>query len=254
MLVGSLAATVSPISAGYLADQLGSRSPFVLAAVVASIACVFCLVFLRRAPQNAPAAKPRLLGVLHHPRVRAAVVLTAVAAMVGNAVALLVTFQLGEAGLSATEIGIVFGASSALLVLGSLVVTVAGERGTTVRVGAVATLLLALSMIPLALTGTVVAIVAFAVVKSLFIAVMYTVAYPMAASAGVGEAAAALSFLALVWGVGALAGPLVAAALEQSVGVELAYAVLAAATLAATVVSFAEDRRSTGRLRPVEAT
>ena len=246
MPIGSLGAVVSPLGAGIAAEHFGARSPFLFAAAIAALAFAFCLRFMPDAAGAPITAKP--LGVLQalaDAPVRAAVVLTAIAALVGNAVSFLISFQLDDNGVSPSGIGVVFGVSYVFFLLAATASTVAGARATTVTVGVAATCLLAASMGPMALSANVSLLVAFALAKSLLLAVIYTVSYPLAMTGGEARSAAALAIVSVAWGAGALTGPLLAAATAEQIGTGSTYALLIMLTVSAAVWVVADMRRGT---------
>lgn len=252
MPIGAIGAIVSPLGAGIAAEHFGARSPFLFAAAIAALAFAFCLRFLPEAAGAPITAKP--LGVLHalaDAPVRAAVVLTAIAALVGNAVSLLISFQLDDNGVSPSGIGVVFGVSFVFFLFGSIASTFSGARGATVTVGVAATCLLAASMAPMVLSASVTLLVAFALAKSVFLAFIYTVSYPLAMTGGEARSAAALAILSLAWGAGALTGPLLAAATAERIGTGSTYALLITLTVSAAAWVVVDMRRRASDVRAV---
>ena len=248
MSVGALGAIVGPAMGGFVGERYGVRAPFAVAAVV-GLAALAAFVFAVRGgtggrgeslPGSAPRATSafRLLAV---PRVRAAVALTLLAALVGNVISFLVALRLGSNGVSPSTIGVVFASASAVLLLGSVGVVILGSKVVGVGVGIATAAILAGSMIVVIVSHATGPVIAFTIAKSLFVAIVYTIAYPIAAGSGGLGAAGALGLVSVAWGVGAICGPLAAGALLGPFGERATYGVflvVALAIVGATIVDW----------------
>jgi MFS family permease len=255
MPVAALGAILGPAMAGFVADRYDVRAPFAVAAAVAAVASLACVAATRGRPRasRVTAEPARALETLRSAPIRAAVVLTMLAALVGNVTSFLVALRLGANGLSAATIGVIFAAAALVLLVGSLGVAVLGARAVTVRAGGTTALLLAASMLAVVLSHATGPVVGFMVVKSLFLAVLYTIAYSIASGAGGRGAAAALGLVSVAWAVGALAGPLVAGVLAGAVGERSTYGVFLALTTVIALGALVDRRRNGEVLVPVAA-
>jgi predicted MFS family arabinose efflux permease len=252
MPVAALGSIVGPAMGGFVGGRYGVSAPFAVAAAAAGIAFLACAVTSRQSTHVEPVNTGRAgaLEGLRDAPVRAAVVLTLLAAVVGNVASFLGALRLGANGLSAAAIGLVFAAAGAVLLVASLGIAMLGRRFVTARTGGKTALLLAGSMLVVVLSRATGPVVGFMVVKSFFVAVLYTIAYPVAARTGERGAASALGLVSAAWAAGALGGPLAAAALAGLAGEQSTYAVfLVLTTLAA--IGLLVGRTTGGRSRLV---
>jgi predicted MFS family arabinose efflux permease len=237
MPVAAFGAIIAPAMGGFIGERYGVRAPFALAAGFALLVCAAFFVLARRNPppstlrERSTHATAPALRSLAFPGVRAAVVFTLLAALVGNVVNFLVALRLGANGLSPSAIGLVFAAAAAVLLAASLAVVLAGARLVRVGVGVATALLLAASMVIVVISHSTGPVVGFAFSRAFCVAVLYTIAYPIATGVGGRGTAAALGLVSAAWGIGALCGPLAAGALAASIGERSTYAVFLVVTL-----------------------
>jgi predicted MFS family arabinose efflux permease len=246
--VAALGAIIGPAMGGFVGERYGLHAPFVVAAAAAAAAVLACIAAPQRGrPVGRIATEPvRALESLRASPVRAAVVLTLLAALIGNVVSFLVALRLGANGLSAAAIGIVFAAAAVVLLIGSLGVAMLGSRIVSVGAGGTTALLLAASMLVVVLSRATGPVVAFMIVKSFFLAVLYTIVYPIASGMGERGAAAALGVVSAAWAAGALCGPLIAGALSGSIGDRSTYAVFLALTAVVATGTLVDRVRNRG--------
>jgi predicted MFS family arabinose efflux permease len=247
MPVAALGAIVAPAMGGFVGQHYGLRAPFAVAAAAAVVACLACVAAARGSAhvESVKTDPLRAFETLTASPVRAAVALTLLAALVGNVVSFLVALRLGSNGLSASAIGVVFAAAAVVLLAGSFGVAMLGRWFVTVGTGGTTALLLAGSMVIVVLSRATGPVIGFMIVKSFFLAVLYTIAYPIAATAGERGSAAALGLVSTAWAVGALCGPLAAGALAGFVGERSTYAaflVLTALVAIGTLIDRARNR------------
>ena len=114
-------------------------------------------------------------------------------------------------------------------------------------VAGAATFAVALSFVPVILgTGTV-PVIGAVLVRSPFLAVLFTVAFPLGAEgarrAGIGRGTV-IGLMSLSWGAAASVGPVAAGGLAQAAGERLVYGVVLGLCLAAAAWMLASARSS----------
>lgn len=237
----AVGSTAGPAIAGVLAQHLGLGTPFLVSAGAAAV--VALLLAKAPQPQEPSTERPSPTSSLHDlavvaPRQRglmAGAGALAISGAVGSVVQLLVPLQMRAFGASATTIGLVLSAAAVLYIGVSALIVRVGRRATRLRTNAVASVFLALALLPAVFsTGS------FWVVGALLLTVLPratvgTIAYPMAtrhgAVAGLGDGAV-IGLLNGVWATSMVVGPLAAGWISQSLGVRAAYLATIAASLA----------------------
>lgn len=234
------ASVAGPVAAGYVGDEVGLGAPFLGLAVLTAIATA--ALAATRAPQAAGSFEPRPLrgsfarGAVER-YVIAALLLMVMLGVVNGTINLLVPLELRANGLSAGEIGLVFSASSAVFVAGTVLVTRAAGRGLGLGLAGVAAGIYAMLLaVPLLTTATL-ALIVFVVVRGPMWATVSTLPYPLGAAgadrAGIGHGTV-VGVLNVAWGGSNAVGPLVAGALAGVGGTTLGFVPAIAACLAAS--------------------
>jgi len=212
------------------------RAPFL---VLAAVAAVVTVALLRGHTRDTPFRHQPLRETLHAAR-RDRVVLAAVAVIVlvgvmSGALNLLVPLVLRANGFSSGATGVVISLSSAVFVLGSVLITRRGTPAVTLGLVGVAALLYAgVTLIPVVATSSA-ALIVFLLVRSPPWAALSTLAYPLgglgADRADVGRGAV-MGLMNLVWGAAGSIAPVAAGAIAQAASERWAFAALAACSLA----------------------
>ncbi len=247
--VAGFGITIGPALSGLLADWLGVRAPFL---VLAAVAAVVTVALLRGHTRDTPFRHQPLRETLHAAR-RDRVVLAAVAVIVlvgvmSGALNLLVPLVLRANGFSSGATGVVISLSSAVFVLGSVLITRRGTPAVTLgRVGVAALLYAGVTLIPVVATSSA-ALIVFLLVRSPPWAALSTLAYPLgglgADRADVGRGAV-MGLMNLVWGAAGSIAPVAAGAIAQAASERWAFAALAACSLA-TGLWLLAGREATG--------
>jgi MFS family permease len=252
-----------PAASGALAQSLGLAVPLLVTAVGFAVITAGLAVLrvppgpaapyraITRAQRSGPASR-ELIGA-------AAAVVTA--GLSTGVCALLVPAQLQAAGASSGQIGLDFAAAGILFAVGSALTAALGRRAVnlTVTCGGMVVVAGALS---LAVVGsTPLLLVAMLCVTTAARSVLWTVSYPLAASAGARSSAgsgagtglgASVGLLNVIWAATAVLGPLGAGAAAGHLGVPAAFGLtqaVCAAALAVTAVLAWRGRCPSARIR-----
>jgi MFS family permease len=172
---------------------------------------------------------------------------------------LLVPARLQAAGASSGQIGLTFAAAGILFAVGSALTAALGRRAVNLTVTCGGMLVVA-GALSLAVVGsTPLLLVAMLCVTTAARSVLWTVSYPLAASAGAGSGAgtglgASVGLLNVIWAATAVLGPLGAGAAAGHLGVPAAFGLTQAVCAAALAVTAAltwrgRRRRGPGRVR-----
>src|SRR5271169_852515 len=166
-----------------------------------------------------------------------------------GACALLVPAQLHLAGASSGQIGLVFAAAGILFAAGSALTTAAGRRAVTLPVICAGMLVLTAALSLGVLSTASLALIVMLCVATAARSVLWTVSYPLAATAaerrGIGLGAA-VGLLNGIWAATAVLGPLGAGLAAEHLGGRAAFGLTEAACAAALAVTVAATGR--GRL------
>jgi MFS family permease len=248
-----------PAVSGALAQSLGLAVPLLVTA--AGFAVITAgLAVLRvppgpAAPYSATRPGPRAAAARRDLIGATAAVVTA--GLSTGVCALLVPARLQAAGASPGQIGVDFAAAGILFAVGSALTAVAGRRAVNLPVTCAGMLVLAAAL-SLAVAGTTpLLLVAMLCITTAARSVLWTVSYPLAASAGAGSGAgtglgASVGLLNVVWAATAVLGPLGAGAAAEHVGAAAVFGLtdaVCAAALAVTAVLAWRGRRPSGRIR-----
>lgn len=220
--VSGVGIMVGPAFAGLFAGAFGVRAPFFVLAAAAA-ATTFALA---RAPKLETTYRSEsIVATLRSAgRNRFVVASCAVMVLVGlvnGGINLLAPLELGRAGFSSGETGLVFSAASAIFVLASAKVTRYGGRAVSTKVVGSAALLYALALLIVVTSGSAAAIIVFLLVRAPFWSTLSTLSYPLGAAGAHDEdlgRGAVMGLLNLVWGAASSVGPLAAGGLAQGVG------------------------------------
>src|SRR5580693_8634987 len=251
-----------PAASGALAQSLGLAVPLLVTAVGFAVITAGLAVLrvppgpaapyraTTRAQRSGPASR-ELIGA-------AAAVVTA--GLSTGVCALLVPARLQAAGASSGQIGLAFAAAGILFAVGSALTAALGRRAVNLAVTCGGMLVVA-GALSLAVVGsTPLLLVAMLCVTTAARSVLWTVSYPLAASAdarssagsGVGTGlGASVGLLNVIWAATAVLGPLGAGAAAGHLGVPSAFGLtqaVCAAALAVTVVLAWRGRRPSARI------
>lgn len=238
----SVGVMLGPAVGGLLAERAGLAVPFV--AITAAAAAVTGALWLgspapRRGGQGSAADRPvtaqasiRMLpALLRRPGVGAAACALIVSGAVSGTAQLLITLGLHRRGVSTAGIGLAFSVSSVFYIATSGVVARSGERARNLRFNALATLILALALVPAFADGApaalVLALMLAAVPRAAVSTVAYALATPRDSARGTGEGEAAEGFVFGLlnggWAAAMVLMPLLVGALDQHEGARAAY-------------------------------
>jgi MFS family permease len=157
-------------------------------------------------------------------------------ALVGGTLQVLMPLHLGHHGVSQSTLGWLYAGGA---VLGALAITITGrigDRRGRLPIATIACLLLGVTVAVLLLPLGTALFGAMLVVIAPVQSVLYGVGYPLGADgadrAGLGHGLV-LGLVNLIWGVGAVIGPVVGASVATNAGDRAAYALLAVLSLLA---------------------
>jgi MFS family permease len=251
----SVGIMVGPAVGGVLAQHIGLGAPFAVIAVAAALIVVPLGLGTRSVRRATPAPaveaadlpleiayfQPRvsddpgrvtprvLLALARRPRVAAAAGALMVSGAVSSASQLLVSGGLHRLGLSTGRIGLAFSVAAVCYIAVSSVVVRLGSRAQTLKFNALSTAALAVALVPaLAGTGTVALVMALMLTAGPR-AVISTIAYNLASQradedpAHPGSDGVVFGMLNGAWAAATVLMPLLAGAVEQAAGVEVAY-------------------------------
>ena len=152
--------------------------------------------------------------------------------------ALLVPARLHAAGISPGQIGLAFAVAGILFAVGSALTAAAGRRAVNLPVTCAGMLVLAAAL-SLAVVGTTpLPLVAMLCVTTAARSVLWTVSYPLAASAGGGTGlGASVGLLNVIWAATAVLGPLGAGLAAGHLGTPAAFGLTQAVCAVALAVT-----------------
>ena len=203
---------------------------------------------------NSAPSLSRLAGLARRPGVGAAAGGLIVSGAVSGTAQLLITSGLHGDGLSSGKIGLAFSAAAVAYILISLVTVRIGARASTPRVNAIATLLLALALIPAAAGDGPATLVLALLLTALPRAAISTIAYSLAAQPGDrggGGDGFVFGMLNGAWAGAMVLTPLLAGLLEQRQGADAAYlaVIVPSCLIAAGLLMRSGPRRRHARSR-----
>lgn len=229
-----------PLLGGAVAGTIGIRETFLIAAAVSLALAAWGLVETDAQPaeQREQHLRQALRAAASERTIMASLIVIVLVALIGGTLQVLMPLHLSAAGVSQSTIGWLYAAGAAL---GAVAIAATGRLGD--RVGrlpvarvdcgvlAVATLVLVL---PLRSALFAVMLVLIAPVLS----VLYGIGYPLGADgadrAGLGHGLV-LGLVNLVWGIGAVIGPVVGAGVAGRAGDRAAYVMLSTICLIAAL-------------------
>lgn len=228
--VTGLGFTTGPVFAGVLADRYGPGVPFLVVAVLAAlVTAALVVVAPGSAPRSTNAGVRRLLRLARRDElVLGGVALLTLIGLVGGGVNLLVPLELKANGVSASAIGLLFSAASAIYTLVSGIVARLGSRAATLRVAGLAVLGTACSLVLVAVSGSTYVAIAFVLLRAPFWATMDTLIYPLVAAGAHRSRLSRASVMGLVmlgWGITSTVGPPLAGAIADAAGARAAFGV-----------------------------
>jgi MFS family permease len=256
----SVGVMAGPAVGGILAEHAGIAVPFLLIASVAALV----VVPLALGSGNAPARRgqasaplgPRtsissLLALIRRPGVAAAAGGLIVSGAVSGVSQLLITLGLHHYGLSTGKIGLAFTSAAVCYIAVSTWTVRLGERARTLRFNAIATLALALALVPALMGGGPPALVLALVLTALPRAVIGTVAYSLAAQDGPdGEPCSEGFVFGMVngaWAASMVLMPLLAGALDEHGGAQAGFLAVIVPSCAIACWLIARSRPATSR-------
>ena len=237
-----------PAISGALTEHLGLAVPLLAAA--AGFAVITAGLAALRVPaytaESRPAALAGLRAAGRDRGVIGAAAAVVTAGLSTGACALLVPAQLHLAGASSGQIGLVFAAAGILFAAGSALTTAAGRRAVTLPVICAGMLVLTAALALGVLSTASLALIVMLCVATAARSVLWTVSYPLAATAaerrGIGLGAA-VGLLNGIWAATAVLGPLAAGLAAQHLGGPAAFGLTEAACAAALAVTVAAAGR-----------
>jgi DHA1 family inner membrane transport protein len=259
-LGGSVAAAgvggvAGPAASGALAQHLGLGVPLLAAAAGFGLITAGLAAFRVPAGPATPRAghRPGLRAVTVNRDLVGAAAAVVTAGLSTGVCALLVPQLLHAAGASPGRIGLDFAVSGILFAVGSALTAAAGRRAVNLPVTCAGMLVLAAAL-SLAVVGTTpLPLVAMLCVTTAARSVLWTVSYPLAASAGGGTGlGASVGLLNVIWAATAVLGPLGAGLAAGHLGTPAAFGLtqaVCAAALAVTAGLTWRGRRPSARIR-----
>jgi MFS family permease len=242
-----------PAVSGALAQSLGLAVPLLATAAVFAVITAG-LAVLRVPPGPAApyqASKPGQRAAKVNRDLIGAAAAVVTAGLSTGVCALLVPVRLHAAGASPGQIGLAFAAAGILFAVGSALTAAVGRRAVNLAVTCGGMLVLA-GALSLAVVGTSpLPLVAMLCVTTAARSVLWTVSYPLAASAGTQAGAgtglgASVGLLNVIWAATAVLGPLGAGVVAGHLGAPAAFGLTQAVcvvALAVTAVLTWRDRR-----------
>jgi MFS family permease len=249
MTVAGVGAAAGPAYAGLLAEHVSLGTPFLLTAGAAA-AIGLALLLPVAGAASFESGHVRLLETVsvarRERRILGAAAMILLAGVVASAVGLLVPLRLGDNGLSSGAIGVAFSVSAALFTLVSAFVARCGERAVRTHVVASALVALAGALTIVIASASTPAVLAFVLLRAPCFAILFTLAYPLAAlgahRAALGRGAI-LGFLNVTWGFATLVGPLAGAGIAQVAGERVVYGLLVGVCLGAASILLVRPAR-----------
>ena len=238
---------VGPVIAGGVADVTDWRvaSAALAALVLPIVPLVHRYAAPRLAGERVDRVHPRAaFGLLRRNRtIAGAALVSALLGVVGGASNVLVPLALDAEGLSAGQIGLAFGVTSAVWIASSIAVGRLRASAVTLRgIGFFVAVLASIWLLP-ALRPTVLVFVLFLVVSTSCRATVNALNYAVGVRAALGDTApVVVGVLNLAWAVMALVSPLLAGLAEGSSSVRIAFAATSVAAALVAVVLLAPRR------------
>ena len=235
--VAGIGSMIGPVFAGLLADRVGRGAVFAIAGAL--MAVVVCALALGDPGGRRRHAHQPLRGVAAamrtEPLLAGAIAIMLLGGVGDGVVNLVAPLQLGHLGLSSAAIGACFSVASTIFIASSAVVARVGRRAVSLRLAGVMAGLQAVALVPVLVSGAAAPVVAMVLSRSVCVAPPYAMAFPLGAlgAARLGFGTGTVNgLMGLVWGGANFAGPLLAGVVIAGPGDRVAYALLAAYSLA----------------------
>ncbi|HEY3763918.1 MAG TPA: MFS transporter [Gaiellales bacterium] len=247
-VAATIGVIAGPFVGGVLTSAVGIRPTFLGMAVVFAVLLVLILI---EPDSRIEAGRQTHIGQalrlsLRESLITASVAMILVVAVVGGALQLLVPLHLSSLGLDRARIGLVYSVGAMLGGAAVVVTARVGDRVGRVPLAAGAcgalALLTALFALPAGLGVFVVLVIAASGVQSILYAVGYPLSTDGADRAQLGHGLV-LGVVNLMWGVGAVIGPITGSRLADWEGPRASYALLAL-ICAATALAFVRVQRA----------
>lgn len=238
-----------PFVGGVLTSAVGIRATFLGVAVVcgALLLCVLTEPDSGIDPHRRASMRWALRASLGESLITASVVMIMVVAVVGAALQLLVPLHLSSLGMDRTGIGLVFSVGAVLGAVAVVTTARVGDRVGRVPLAAAACAVLAvltgLFAVPAGLAVFVVLVVVAAAVQSILYAVGYPLSTDGADRAQLGHGVV-IGVVNLMWGVGAVIGPVAGSRIAHWEGARVSYLLLAIVCAATALVFVRVERAS----------
>jgi DHA1 family solute carrier family 18 vesicular amine transporter 1/2 len=220
-----------PLLGGAVAGAIGLRAAFLSAAGVSLALAAWGLTEAdaRAQSERQSRVRPAVRAAAADPWIAVSLGLILLVALVGGTLQVLMPLHLGDQGVSQSALGWLYAAGA---VLGAITITIIGrvsDRRGRLPIARIACPLLgaavAVLLLPLGTAAFAVMLVAIAPMQS----VLYGVGYPLSADgadrAGLGHGLV-LGLVNLIWGLGAVVGPVAGAAVADALGDRAAYLML----------------------------
>lgn len=230
-----------PILGGAVAGALGIRETFLIVAAVSVLLAVWGAFQpdTRPVEHRERSMRPALRAAVSEPLITVSLIVIVLVALVGGTLQVLIPLHLGDAGVSQSTIGWLYAGGA---VLGSVSIALTGRAGDRIGrlpVAQIDCICLMAAVLVLVLPLGSAAFATMLVLIAPILSVLYGVGYPMGADgadrAGLGHGLA-LGLVNLVWGVGAVVGPVAGGAVAGYAGDRAAYLLLAALCVGAALV------------------
>jgi MFS family permease len=220
-----------PLLGGAVAGAVGVRAAFLGAAGVSLGFAAWGLTEpdARAHDERESSLRPAMRAAAREQWIAVSLGLIALVALVGGTLQVLMPLHLGDEGVSQSALGLLYAVGA---LLGAITITITGrisDRRGRLPIARIACPLLGLVVAVLLLPLGTVAFAAMLVVIAPVQSVLYGVGYPLGADgadrAGLGHGLV-LGLVNLIWGVGAVVGPIAGAAVADALGDRAAYAML----------------------------
>jgi MFS family permease len=253
----SVGVMAGPAVGGILAQHAGLSVPFLLTSAVAALVVAPLALGSGNPPAKraedpeplAPQTSIRsLIALIRRPGVAAAAGGLIVSGAVSGVSQLLITLGLHRYGLSTGKIGLAFTSAAVCYIVVSAWTVRLGERARTLRFNAIATLALALALVPALMGGGPPALVLALLLSALPRAVVGTVAYSLAAEDG-NDCSEGFVFGMVngAWAASMVLMPLLAGALDQRGGAQAGFLAVIVPSCAIACWLIARSRPATRR-------
>ncbi|MDX6519737.1 MAG: hypothetical protein QOG02_1880 [Gaiellales bacterium] len=229
-----------PLLGGAVAGGLGIRDTFLIAAAASLLLAVWGLFETDAQPaeQRERSLRPALRAAASERMIMASLIVIVLVALIGGTLQVLMPLHLSADGVSQSTLGWLYAAGAAL---GAIAIAATGRLGDRVGrlpVARVDCLVLAAATLVLVVPLRAALFAVMLVLIAPVLSVLYGIGYPLGADgadrAGLGHGLA-LGLVNLVWGIGAVVGPVAGAGVAGRAGDRVAYVLLATTCLIAAL-------------------